>query len=255
MSEPPLQPGSAEDRVALVTGASRGIGAEIARRLARSGVRVTLTYTRGAAEAERVVAEIEAAGGRAFAIRADAATHEGPAEAVERTVAHFGRLDIVVNNAGYMDTSGLPLSDVPAEVIDRTLHVNVRGALLTARAAARHLPAGGRVISIASCLGERVPGPGMVPYAVSKAALLGLTRGLARELGERGITVNQVSPGPVDTDMNPAEGPAADFQRSLTAVGRYGTPADIAEAVAFLASPGAAFITGANLAADGGTTA
>ncbi|MDP9642262.1 3-oxoacyl-[acyl-carrier protein] reductase [Actinopolyspora lacussalsi] len=179
---------------------------------------------------------------------------EEASSAVEETVAEFGRLDILVNNAGFMDQSGVAFQDLPTDTIDRTLHVNIRSCVRAAQAATRHLEEGGRIINIGSCLGERVPGPGNTLYAMSKAAVTGMTKGLARDLGPHGITVNQVSPGPVDTDMNPADGPTASIQRDLTILGRYGEPTEIAAAVVYLAGDGASFVTGATLPVDGGNT-
>lgn len=238
--------------VALVTGGSRGIGAAIALKLAAQGAAVAVTYVQAAGQAEKVVAQIEEAGGRAVAIRADLTTPDAAAQAVEQTVREFGRLDILVNNAGFL-TYG-PLGEVTETELDRVLAVDVRSVFLASQAAARHMREGGRVISIGSCFNGRVPGENFVLQAMAKSALVGLTKGLARELGPRGITATIVDPGPIDTDMNPADGDSADFQRGLTALGRYGTAEDIANAAAYLAGPGGRYITGTALAVDGGYT-
>jgi len=238
--------------VALVTGGSRGIGAAIARKLASQGAAVALTYVQAAEEAEKVVARIEADGGRAVAIRADLTLPDAAGEAVEETVRRLGGLDILVNNAGFL-THG-PLAEVTATELDRVLAVDVRSVFLATQAAARHMRHGGRVISVGSCFNGRVPGENFVLQAMAKSALVGLTKGLARELGPREITATIVDPGPIDTDMNPADGDTADFQRSLTALGTYGAAEDIANAVAYLAGPGGRYITGTTLAVDGGYT-
>jgi 3-oxoacyl-[acyl-carrier protein] reductase len=240
-------------KVALVTGGSRGIGRAIARRLAEDGADVVLTYLHSADQAAVVVKEIEAAGGRGLAVRADAADPRTPGAAVERTVGEFGRLDILVNNAGAGALG--PLGGLSLDQVDHTLAVNVRAAFLAAQAAAGHLPPGGRIVTIGSCMVERVPGPGGVLYAMSKSALVGLTKALARELGDRGITANLVHPGPIDTDMNPAGGPMADGQRAQTALGRFGEGEDVAGMVAYLAGEGGRYVTGAALAVDGGHAA
>ncbi|MEZ0109268.1 3-oxoacyl-[acyl-carrier protein] reductase [Catenulispora sp. EB89] len=238
--------------VALVTGGSRGIGAAIARKLAAQGAAVALTYVQAAEQAEKVVAQIQADGGRAVAIRADLSAPDAAARVVEQTVRDLGGLDILVNNAGFL-TYG-PLDQVTETELDRVLAVDVRSVFLISQAAARRMREGGRVISIGSCFNGRVPGENFVLQAMAKSALVGLTKGLARELGPRGITATIVDPGPIDTDMNPADGDSADFQRSLTALGRYGAAEDIANAVAFLAGPGGRYITGTALAVDGGYT-
>jgi len=240
-------------KVALVTGGSRGIGAAVVGRLARDGADVALTYARAAGQAQAVVAEIEAAGRQGLAIVADSAQPHAVVAAVERTADTFGRLDILVNNAGIFPNG--PLEQVTLEEVDRTLAVHVRAAFLASQAAARHMGAGGRIISIGSCFADRVPYPGVTLYAMSKSALVGLTRGLARDLGPRGITANVVHPGSTDTDMNPADGPDADVERGLMAVGRYGRPEEIAAMVAHLAGEGGAFVTGAMIAVDGGFAA
>ncbi|HEX6977655.1 MAG TPA: SDR family oxidoreductase [Alphaproteobacteria bacterium] len=242
-----------EGKVALVTGGSRGIGAAIARRLAQDGADVALTYVSNADKAHAVVRAIEAVGRRGVAIAADSADPAAVVKAVERTVAEFGRLDILVNNAGIFPFG--PLEAVTLEEIDRTLAIHVRAAFVAAQAAARHLGADGRIISIGSCLAERVPDPGVTLYAMSKSALNGLTKGLARDLGPRGITVNVVHPGPTDTDMNPANGPGADAQRRLLATGQFAGAEDIARTVAHLAGEGGRFITGASIAVDAGYAA
>ncbi|MGA5821270.1 3-oxoacyl-ACP reductase family protein [Kitasatospora sp. NPDC094028] len=240
-------------KVALVTGGSRGIGAAVAKRLAAEGAAVALTYVRAEEQARAVVKEIGAAGGRAVAVRADLAEAGAAEQAVETAVRELGRLDILVNNAGFL-TYG-PLAEVTVEELDRVLAVDIRSVFLAAQAAARHLGEGGRIISIGSCFNGRVPGANFVLQATAKTALTGLTKGLARELGPRGITATIVDPGPIDTDMNPADGDSADFQRSLTALGTYGQAEDIAAAVAFLAGPGGRYVTGTALAVDGGYTA
>jgi NAD(P)-dependent dehydrogenase (short-subunit alcohol dehydrogenase family) len=239
-------------KVALVTGGSRGIGAAIAKRLADAGAAVALTYVQAVDQAREVAKQIEADGGRAVLVQADLAHPNAAAQAVEQTVRELGRIDILVNNVGFL-TYG-PLAEVSASELDRVLAVDVRSVFLAAQAAAWHMGDGGRIISIGSCFNGRVPGSNFVLQAMAKSALIGLTKGLARELGPRGITATIVDPGPIDTDMNPAEGETADFQSSLTALGRYGEAEDIAAAVAYLAGPGGRYVTGTALAVDGGYT-
>ena len=241
-----------EGRTALVTGGGRGIGAAIALRLARDGADVAVTYVRAPERAAEVVREIEAAGRRGLAIKADAADPAAAAAAVDRAADAFGRLDILVNNAGIAPYG--PLEDVSAEELDLTIDVHVRAAFVTAQAAARHLGPGGRIVNIGSSLAERVPYPGWTLYAMSKSALTGLTRGLARDLGPRGITANVVQPGSTDTEMNPADSPDAEFERAFTALGRYGRADEVAATVAHLAGPGGDYVTGAAIAVDGGFT-
>ncbi|WP_369182213.1 SDR family NAD(P)-dependent oxidoreductase [Streptomyces sp. Y1] len=240
-------------KVALVTGGSRGIGAAIALRLAEDGADVALTYRGGSERAEAVVAKIAAMGRTALAVRADGADEAAVRGAVAAVVERFGRLDVLVNNAGVGAVG--PIGGTAVEEIDTLLAVNVRAPYLFARAAAPHLAEGGRIVTIGSCLAQRVAFPGAVLYATSKAAMTGLTKALARELGPRGITVNLVHPGPIDTDMNPADGDSADFQRGFTALGRYGAPAEVAGAVAYLAGEDGRYVTGAELAVDGGFAA
>ncbi len=237
-------------KVALVTGGSRGIGAATALRLAADGAAVALTYLSRKDRAEQVVKEIEQAGGQAWAIRADSADPEEVRSSVTGTADRFGRLDILVNNAG-VGVLG-PLEGISLQDIDRVLHINVRAPFLASQAAAGLLTDGGRIITIGSCMAERVAFPGGTLYATSKAALTGLTKTLARELGPRGITANLVHPGPVDTDMNPADGESAPLQAGLTALGAYGEGADVAATVAHLAGEGGRYITGASIAVDGG---
>jgi 3-oxoacyl-[acyl-carrier protein] reductase len=240
-------------KVALVTGGSRGIGAAIARRLAADGADVAITYGAAADAATKVVAEIEAAGRRGIAIAADSAEPEAVVAAVERTVSSLGRIDVLVNNAG-IGVYGL-LDDITIGEVDHTLAVHVRAAFVGAQAAARHMTAGGRIVTIGSCLATRVTDPGWTLYATSKSALDGMTKGLARDLGSRQITANVVHPGPIDTDMNPANGPAADGERSFVALGRFGTGGEVAATVAHLAGDEARYVTGASIAVDGGFAA
>jgi 3-oxoacyl-[acyl-carrier protein] reductase len=242
-----------EGKVALITGGSRGIGAAIAKRLAADGANVTITYTKGADAAASVVKEIERAGGRAIAIQADAADPDATRAAVEQTVAAFGQLDVLVNNAG----TAIPKSfeETTLEELDRLIDVNVRGTLVATQAALRHMKSGGRIIMIGSSVGERVMVPGLVPYSATKGAVKMFTQGLSREVGSRGITVNNIQPGPIDTDLNPAAGEWAVPQKAATALDRYGHVEEVAALVAFVAGPEASYITGANLTVDGGMNA
>ncbi len=239
---------------AVVTGASRGIGAAIAQALAAEGADVAITYEKSAAAAAAVVRAIEALGRHAVAIQADSADAAAVQASVERTVAELGGLDILVNNAGILRLS--EVKDISLEDIDATLNVNIRAPIVASQAAIPHLGQGGRIINIGSFFADRVPGGAGLPvYALSKSALTAFTKGLARELGPRDITVNVVQPGSIDTDMNPAHGAFGETLRSITALGRYGAVEDIADIVAFLASAKGRYITGAALTVDGGANA
>ena len=239
-------------RRAVVTGGSRGIGAEIVRRLAADGAAVAFTYGSSAAEADKLAAEIAADGGTSVAIQADSGDPEQVARAIDETVAQLGGLDILVNNAGVAYIGDV--ESLTMEQFDRLVAINVKGVFAAVQRALPHLGTTGRIINIGSINADRVPGPGLSIYAMSKAAVAGLTRGLARELGPRGITVNNIQPGPVATDMNPEVGEFADSLREVMALGRYGQPRDIASVVSYLAGPEAAYVTGANWNVDGGFT-
>jgi len=240
-------------KAALVTGASRGIGAAIAKQLAADGAAVAITYTKGADAAAAVVKDIERAGGKAIAIQADAADAKAVNAAVEKTVATFGRLDVLVNNAGTAIPK--PFEETTLEDMDHMINLNLRGVFIATQAALKHLSKGGRIITIGSCVGERMMTPGLVAYAATKGAVKMFTQGLAREVADRGITVNNIQPGPIDTDLNPAAGDWAAPQIANTALKRYGKPEEVAALVAFVASPKGSYITGANLTVDGGTNA
>src|SRR5712691_2802623 len=242
-----------EGKIALITGGSRGIGAAIAQRLAADGANVAITYTKGTDAAASVVKEIERAGRKAIAIQADAADVEAVKSAVEKTVATFGRLDVLVNNAG----TAIPktFEETTLEEMNRVIEINVRGILATTQAALKHIKSGGRIISIGSAVGERVQVPGLVAYSATKGAVKIFTQALSRELGSRGITVNNVQPGPIDTELNPAAREWAVPQKAATALDRFGHVDEIAAMVAFVAGPESSYITGANLTVDGGMNA
>jgi 3-oxoacyl-[acyl-carrier protein] reductase len=242
-----------EGKVALITGGSRGIGAAIAKRLAADGAKVAITYSKGADAAASVVKEIERDGGKAIAIQADATDADAGKAAVEKTVTTFGRLDVLVNNAG----TAIPktFEETTLEEMDRVLDINVRGVFIATQAALKHMKSGGRIVMIGSSVGEHVVVPGLVPYAATKGAVKMFTQALSREVGGRGITVNNVQPGPIDTELNPAASEWAVPQKAATALDRYGHVDEIAAMVAFVASPESSYITGANLTVDGGMNA
>lgn len=240
-------------KVALVTGGSRSIGAAIVRRLAADGAAVAFTYGSSPDRAADVRRDIEAAGGQALAIHADAGSPAAVRAAVEQTVEAFGRLDILINNAGI--ALGGPIEQIRFEDYERMIAVNVTGVFVATQEAVRHMSAGGRVIHIGSSMTRYAAFPGASLYTLTKGAVSGFNRSLVRDLGPRGITVNTVHPGPTDTDMNPDGGPVSRIVGPGMAIGRYGQPAEIAALVAFLAGPEATFVTGADLMADGGFTA
>ncbi|WP_018627222.1 SDR family NAD(P)-dependent oxidoreductase [Niabella aurantiaca] len=240
-----------EGKTVLITGGSRGIGAAIAQRLAREGAQIALTYKASPEKAAGVVKAIEAQNGSAIAIQADSADPQAIVHAVATTVKELGGLDVLINNAGigvYKDISEFTIDD-----FDEIVAVNIRAVFMAVTAALPYLKNGSRIITIGSCQAERMPGRGGALYAMSKSALVGFTKGIARDLGPKGITANLVHPGPVDTDMNPANGPAADFQRSLMALDAFGTGDDVASLVAYLAGPESGYITGSGFLIDGGT--
>jgi 3-oxoacyl-[acyl-carrier protein] reductase len=245
--------GKLEGKIALITGGSRGIGAAIAKRLAADGASVAITYAKDVRAASAVVKAIELGGGKAIAIQADAANVDAVKDAVATAVATFGRLDVLVNNAGTAIPK--PFEETTLEEMDRVIDINLRGVLVTTQAALKHMKDGGRVIMIGSAVGERAVAPGLVPYAATKGAVKMFTQALSREVGSRGITVNNVQPGPIDTDLNPASGDWAVPQKAATALDRYGLAEEIAAMVSFVAGPESSYITGANLTVDGGMNA
>ena len=242
-----------QGKVAFVTGGSRGIGAAVVRRLADGGAAVAFTFKGSRAAAEDLVAEIEASGGRALALHADAGDASALTQAVNEAALRFGRIDILVNNAGVFSMASI--ADIPVEEFDRMLNVNVSAVFIASQAALAHMGEGGRIINIGSCNAERMPFAGGATYAMSKAALVGLVKGMARDLGPRGITVNNVQPGPTNTDMNPAAGDFAGAMHDLMALKRHARPEEIAAMVAYVASEEAGFVTGASLTIDGGFNA
>src|SRR6266516_8001226 len=239
-----------EGKIALITGGSRGIGAAIAKRLAADGASVAITYAKDSSAASAVVKAIELDGGKAVAIQADAADAEAVRAAVEKTVATFGPLDVLVNNAG--TAIAKKFDETTLEEMDRLIDINIRGTFVATQAALKHMKDGGRIIMIGSSVGERVFIPGMAPYSATKGAIKMFAQGLARELGARGITVNNIPPGPIDTDLNPAAGDWAVPQKANTALDRYGHVEEVAALVAFVAGPESSYITGSNLTVDGG---
>jgi len=242
-----------EGKIALITGGSRGIGAAIAKRLAADGANVAITYTKGADAAASVVKEIERVGRKAIAIQADSTDAVAVEAAVEKAVETFGRLDVLVNNAGTAIPK--PFEETTLEELDRVIDINVRGTMVATQAALKHMKSGARIIMIGSSVGERNNMPGLVPYSATKGAVKMFTQGLSREVGRRGITVNNIQPGPIDTDLNPAAGDWAVPQKANTALDRYGRVDEVAALVAFVASPESSYITGANLTVDGGVNA
>jgi 3-oxoacyl-[acyl-carrier protein] reductase len=244
---------SLEGKTAFVTGASRGIGAAIAKRLAADGANVVITYAKDGNAAASVVKEIEGGGRKVIAIQADATDARAVAAAVEKGVATFGKLDILVNNAG----TAIPkkFEEATLEELDRLVDLNIRGTFIATHAALKQMKDGGRIIMIGSCVGERNMTPGLAAYSATKGAVKMFAQSLSREVGPRGITVNNIQPGPIDTELNPADGEWAVPQKANTALNRYGLVSEVAALVAFVAGPEASFITGANLTIDGGTNA
>jgi 3-oxoacyl-[acyl-carrier protein] reductase len=240
-------------KVAFITGASRGIGAAIAKRLANEGASIAITYAKDAKSAADVVAAAESRGAKALALQADGGDPAAVKGAIAKAVEVFGRIDILVNNAGTAIPK--PFEEATLEELDHILNLNVRGVFVATQEALKHIPEGGRIISIGSCVGERTLTPGLAAYAATKGAVKMFTQGLAREVGERKITVNNVQPGPIDTDLNPASGDWAVPQLAITSLKRYGHVEEVAALVAFLAGPESSYITGANLTVDGGTNA
>ncbi|MFV1851514.1 MAG: 3-oxoacyl-ACP reductase family protein [Thalassospira sp.] len=240
-------------KVAFVTGGSRGIGAAIVKRLARDGAAVAFTYVQSDEKAQAIVRDVEAGGGKAVAIKADNRDEADIVNALGEAANAYGKVDILVNNAGIFDAA--PIDDLTIDRFDATMDINVRAVFVAVKAVLRHMPEGGRIITIGSNLAHKVPWPGISLYAMSKAALIGFTRGLARDLGGRGITANIIHPGSTNTDMNPADGQMSDAQRGLMSIPHYSHPDDTAGLIAWLAGPEAKVVTGAEFTVDSGINA
>ncbi|WP_244850368.1 SDR family oxidoreductase [Caballeronia sp. SL2Y3] len=244
---------SLSGKIAFVTGGARGIGAAVVSRLAAEGAAVAFTYRGSAAQASALAAKIEETGGRVLAIQSDAADADALTRAIEQAARHFGKIDVLVNNAGVLYLG--PVDAFSLDDFDKTVAVNVRAVFVATKAVLPYMPAGGRIVNIGSTNADRMPFPGGAAYAMSKAALQGLVKGLARDLGPKGITVNNVQPGPVDTDMNPEQGEFGSALHALMAVQRHAKADEIAAMVAYVAGPEASFVTGASLMIDGGFSA
>jgi 3-oxoacyl-[acyl-carrier protein] reductase len=234
-------------------GSSRGIGAAIAKHLAADGAMVAITYTKGADAAASVVEAIRRSGGKAIALQADATDADHVKAAIDKAVAALGKLDVFVNNAGTAISK--KFEDTTIEQLDRVIDTNLRGAFVATQAVLKRMNEGGRIILIGSCVGERMMTPGLVSYAATKGAIEMFAQGLVREVGDRGITVHNIQPGPIDTELNPGAGEWAVPQKAVTALNRYGSVDDVAALAAFVADPEASYITGASLTVDGGTNA
>ncbi|WP_250474915.1 SDR family oxidoreductase [Caballeronia sp. GAFFF1] len=244
---------SLSGKIAFVTGGARGIGAAVVSRLAAEGAAVAFTYRGSAAQASALAAKIEETGGRVLAIQSDAADADALTRAIDQAARHFGKIDVLVNNAGVLYLG--PVDAFSLDDFDKTVAVNVRAVFVATKAVLPYMPAGGRIVNIGSTNADRMPFPGGAAYAMSKAALQGLVKGLARDLGPKGITVNNVQPGPVDTDMNPEQGEFGSALHALMAVQRHAKADEIAAMVAYVAGPEASFVTGASLMIDGGFSA
>ncbi|QSN65078.1 SDR family oxidoreductase [Caballeronia sp. M1242] len=244
---------SLSGKIAFVTGGARGIGAAVVSRLAAEGAAVAFTYRGSTAQASALAAKIEETGGRVLAIQSDAADADALTRAIDQAARHFGKIDVLVNNAGVLYLG--PVDAFSLDDFDKTVAVNVRAVFVATKAVLPYMPAGGRIVNIGSTNADRMPFPGGAAYAMSKAALQGLVKGLARDLGPKGITVNNVQPGPVDTDMNPEQGEFGSALHALMAVQRHAKADEIAAMVAYVAGPEASFVTGASLMIDGGFSA
>lgn len=242
-----------QGKVAFVTGGARGIGAAVVQRLADGGAAVAFTYNGSKAAAHALVERIQTAGGRAMALQADVADADALSRAVNDAARELGKIDILVNNAGVFSKGNI--ADLALDEFDRMLDINVRAVFVASKAALAHMGDGGRIINIGSCNAERIPFPDFATYAMTKSALVGLVKGMARDLGPRGITVNNVQPGPTNTDMNPASGEFAGGMHDVMAIKRHARPEEIAAMVAYVASEEAGFVTGASLTIDGGFNA
>ncbi len=238
-------------KTAFVTGGARGIGAAIVKRLAADGASVVFTYVSAQSKADELVQEIQSSGGQAVAIRANSADFDALKAAIQETIHSFDGIDILVNNAGI--SSMKPYDQFALEEFDQLIDVNLKAVFVAIQATAPQMKSGGRIINIGSISAEFNPFPGNSLYVSTKAAVAGLTRALARDLAPQGVTINNIQPGMIDTDMNPENGAYA-AGAEIIPLGRYGKASEIANMVAYISSEEASYITGASLNVDGGAS-